>query len=97
MLAVAGGEHCYRAHVIGAIGIRMDALMQLRGNRKDGRAEKRDDQSAAGEFSPHCAATLPPVLNLRKRFLQTSGDNYRRSVELIGIAGVSFRYFTMTV
>ena len=69
VIIVAGRDKRDRAFMMRVLRIRMDALVQLRGNREDERAGKRDDQSAASEVSPHCDATLPPVLTLRKSFL----------------------------
>ena len=69
-MIVAGSNESNRALVMRVLRVRMDALVQLRSDRKGERARKRDDQCTAGECSPHCDATLPPVLNMRKGFLQ---------------------------
>ena len=69
VMIVTSSNESNRAFVMRLLSVPMDALVQLRGDRKNECARKRDDQCTAGECSPHCEATLPPVLNMRKSFL----------------------------
>ena len=79
VIITAGCDHCRRAAVLNAIGVRVNKLVQLRANTQRERPEKCRGDKARDKCVPaicrarehaHCDASLLPRRVLRKEFLQ---------------------------
>ena len=79
MIVTARGDHRRCAVVLGAIRVRVDALVQFRGSTQRERPEKCRRNASRDKCTPaicrtreraHCAATFRLASALRKEFLQ---------------------------